>query len=164
MAGALQHGIGRTRRSPWRRLWRARDGSMAVEFALIAPVLIAIMVPVIDISVAIYTRMQVQNAAQAGAEYALAKGWNQTNVQNAITNAVSFLTVTASPAPTLTYQCVNGSGTGLVASSSGAACSGGGTAGSYVTANAQASYTPLVSYPGFSGTTTYSSTAVVRIQ
>lgn len=149
----------------FRRLWRRRDGSLTTEFALIAPVLVIVMLPVADFGGAVYTRMQVQNAAQAGAEYALRHGWNQTNVQNAITNAVSGVTVTANPAPALGYFCVStGSSNTLVASSMGASCSGGTTAGSYVIAVAQGTYTPILPYPGFSGAVTYSSSSIVRIQ
>jgi len=50
-------------------------GNAAVEFALIAPVLAATLVAMTDLGIGLYSKMQVENAAQAGAQYAIAKGW-----------------------------------------------------------------------------------------
>ena len=48
----------------------ATEGAIAVEMALIAPVLAAILVLLIDIGMGTYEQMQVQEAAQAGIQYA----------------------------------------------------------------------------------------------
>src|SRR5947209_8673258 len=76
----------------------AREGSAAVEFSVVAPVLAVVLVPLIDIGMAVYQQMQVQDAAQAGAQYAMAHGWNSASIQNAVTGATA-LSVTAAPAP-----------------------------------------------------------------
>src|SRR5947209_5111210 len=65
----------------------ATDAIAAVEFAVIAPLLAGILVPVTDLGMCLYQKMQVQNSAQAGAQYASAHGWNSTSIQNAVTGA-----------------------------------------------------------------------------
>jgi Flp pilus assembly protein TadG len=47
----------------------------AVEFAITAPLLIGMLVPTADLGLAISKNTQLHNAAQAGAQYALANGW-----------------------------------------------------------------------------------------
>lgn len=81
-------------------LLRATEGSAAMEFGLIAPMLGAILLPVIDIGIGFYQRMQVRDAAQAGAQYAMTHGWNSTAIQNAVRSATT-LSISASPAPVI---------------------------------------------------------------
>lgn len=52
------------------RIWRARDGVSAVEFALVAPVLAFLAVNVFDVAIYFYTAMQVANAAEMAAQAA----------------------------------------------------------------------------------------------
>ena len=47
-------------------------GNAAIEMAVIAPVLVLLLVGIADFGMAVYRKMQVQHAAQAGAEYAMA--------------------------------------------------------------------------------------------
>ncbi len=49
---------------------RARDGGIAVEFALIAPLFVVLLLNVADFSRYIWTRMEIDNAAQTGAHAA----------------------------------------------------------------------------------------------
>ena len=71
-------------------LARAREGNAAVEFSIAAPVLVIIFVPLIDIGMGIYQQMQVQDAAQAGTQYAMAHGWNSSAIQSAVTSATAL--------------------------------------------------------------------------
>jgi Flp pilus assembly protein TadG len=139
----------------------ARDGSAAVEFSIAAPVLTIILVPMVDIGMAVYQQMQVQDAAQAGAQYAMAHGWNSSSIQSAVTSATA-LSVSASPAPSKSCGCPDGSS--VTAATCGSNCSDGRPAGSYVTVNAQATYTPLFSYPVMGSSVTLSAQATARIQ
>jgi Flp pilus assembly protein TadG len=142
-------------------LLAARDGSAAMEFSLAAPVLAIIFVPMIDIGMAVYQQMQVQDAAQAGAQYAMAHGWNSSSIQSAVTSATA-LSVSASPAPSKSCGCPDGSS--VSAASCGSTCSDGQPAGSYVTVSAQATYTPLLPYPSMGSSVTLSAQATARIQ
>ncbi|MEZ5920890.1 MAG: TadE/TadG family type IV pilus assembly protein [Parvularculaceae bacterium] len=58
------------RRSDVRRFLRNRDGAQAVEFALVAPVLIAFLFGTFEIGRVMYTESKVAEAASAGARAA----------------------------------------------------------------------------------------------
>jgi len=51
------------------------SGAVAVEFAFIIPVLAFMVIAVADIGMGVYRKMQVENAAQAGVEYAIVHGF-----------------------------------------------------------------------------------------
>jgi Flp pilus assembly protein TadG len=151
-------------RHAYRRLAALRDdreGNAVVEFSIAAPVLAIIFVPLIDIGMAIYQQMQVQDAAQAGAQYAMAHGWDSSGIQSAVTSATA-LSVTVSPAPSKSCGCPNGSS--VSSATCGSTCSGGKTAGTYVTVGAQATYTPLLPYPAMGSSVTLSAQTSARIQ
>jgi Flp pilus assembly protein TadG len=141
---------------------RRCTGNAAVEFALIAPVLAATLVAMTDLGIGLYSKMQVENAAQAGAQYAIAKGWNSAAIQNAVTSASALASVGAVPAPVQSCGCVNG--TAITAAACGSLCPGGVKVGTYVTVSAQASYSTLFSYPGLSSPMTLTGQSTVRIQ
>src|SRR6266480_7810225 len=67
-------------------LARDRRGMSAVEFGLAAPVFLAILTPVIDLGLAFSQKIQVQQAAAAGAQYVSLNYWTDTNWQ---TNTIS---------------------------------------------------------------------------
>lgn len=52
------------------RLWRAREGVSAVEFALVAPILTFLAANVFDMAMYFYAAMQVANAAEMAAQAA----------------------------------------------------------------------------------------------
>jgi Flp pilus assembly protein TadG len=56
-----------------RRFGGARDGSMALEFALMAPVLLLLAVAVIDFGGAVNRQMQLVGAVRAGVQLAVAR-------------------------------------------------------------------------------------------
>lgn len=146
-------------------LWRARDGIAAVEFGLLAPMLLLIVAASLDLGLAYSAQIKVQQAAQAGAQYALLHGYDSTKIISAVTSATT-LSVSASPAPTQQCGCLSGSSVTL----SGTppclvTCGNGLTPGTYVQVNAQASYSPLIPYATLlSSPTTLTSQALVRIQ
>ena len=149
-------------------LARDRRGVSAVEFGLAAPVFLAALSPLIDLGLAFSQQIRVNQAVEAGAQYAAVNQYNNgtwaTNVQSAITNATS-LTVS----PTVgseTCGCPNATNTAI--SNVGSppctqACTDGTIAGYYVTISATATYTSVIPYPIINNPT-LSSQAVVRIQ
>lgn len=141
---------------------RDKTGSAAVEFALIAPLLAGALVGMVDLGIGLYEKMEVANAAQAGAQYAVAKGYNSSAIETAVTSASSLSAISATPAPAESCGCSNG--TSLVAASCGSTCASGAVAGTYVTVSAQAQYSTIFSYPGLASPMTLSAQAVVRIQ
>lgn len=81
-----------------RRLRRERRGNAAVEFAMISPVLLGLLVPIADLGAYVYDAMQLQLAAQAGAEYAARHDWNPAGIMSAMQNASSSLHLSAADA------------------------------------------------------------------
>ncbi len=137
-------------------------GVSSVEFALAAPLLVAILTVLVDYGIGFYEKMQVEDAAQAGAQYALLHGWNSDAIQNAVVSATTLSGVSASPAPTKTCGCPSGS-TVTAADCSGV-CANGLSPGTYVTVNAQATYVPLISYPVMGSSVTLTGQSMARIK
>jgi Flp pilus assembly protein TadG len=143
------------------QLLASRDGSAAVEFALLAPMLILILVGLADVSQLISQTMQVRAAAQAGADWAQRHGWDQTRVQAAVTTATTLKSVAATPAPTRMRACVSG---GQITETTAANCAPGVAAGEFVNVAATAPFKGLLPWPGIVLPKTLSATALVRVQ
>jgi Flp pilus assembly protein TadG len=135
-------------------------GTAAVEFAFFVPALVLMIVGTIDLGMGIYRKMQVQDAAQAGAQYAIAHGLTSA-IANAVTSATNF-GVSASPAPAQFCGCP--SNTGVAVASCNSICDSGGTAGTYVTVSSQGIYSTLLPYPVIPSTFIFTAQSTVRIQ
>lgn len=131
---------------------------MAVEFALLAPVLLLLTAGLIDGGRLVVRTLQVKTAAQAGADYARVVGWNATAIAQAVTDATP-LAAQAVPAPSIATGCVAG---GVIVPGAGG-CAGGGSAGRYVTVRAEAPFRTLMPWPGLPEPTRVHAQAVVRI-
>jgi Flp pilus assembly protein TadG len=147
---------------PKRRLGD-ESGASAAEFALVAPIFVLFLTGSVDFGAMAWTQMQVAAAARAGASYALSKGFDSTQISNAVTSA-THLAVTVSPTPAQVYGCPDAS-SGVTTSgvTSTTVCSSGMTAGKYVTVGATANYAAPFSLPFLADSVTLSSTASVRI-
>lgn len=152
-------------RRPRPRAWlaRGRDGSAAVEFAVIASFLGIAMMGVYDFGIATWHRMQVTTAAHAGAAYAAAHGFNANGITAAVTGSSDWAGIAASPAPSKVCGCPNNAD-GVVEVECGTACAGGGDAGTYVKVAATANYTFLMPYPGVTQPVVLTATSITRIQ
>ena len=82
-----------------RRGIASEGGNAAVEFGIIAPVLVGLLVPIADFGFYIFDQMQLNLAAQAGMEYAARNSWDPAATQQAA--------ISASPSLNLTAQNVN---------------------------------------------------------
>jgi len=171
-----------------RRLRHARGGNAAVEFALMSPFLLGLMVPLADVGAYIYKYMQIQLAAQAGGEYAARHGWDPTGIQNAIIAAAPSLNLQlvdnafAAPAnsdvlpapftaPSVQF-CGCASGTTITQITQPCpnprpTCTGtGATSGVYYTVGAQTFYNTIsgFQYPFLASGTVIRAYAIVRVQ
>ena len=138
------------------------EGLAGIEFAFLTPILLMLTVCTIDLGIAAYDMMQVENAAQAGSEYAAVHGYNTTSISSAITSATGLSGITASPAPTEFCGCPSGSA--VTTTTCGSTCSDGSMTGTYVTASATVTYTTLIHYPMFPPSYTFVNSATARIQ
>jgi Flp pilus assembly protein TadG len=170
------------RRAPWRKAWRLlsalrRDarGVAAVEFALIALVLSEALLNVVDVGVFASTKMQLENAAEMGAQAAWTTcGVNQipatkncTGLDAAVSAAVQGTSLgthvtLASGYPSEGYYCLNSTGALVYVASvtdrpSNCSSVGGTSApADYVLVEATYSYTPL--FPGLTVTSAFAGT------
>jgi len=141
------------------RLGCDRRGAAAVEFALVAPVLLLMLGGLVDGAQFIVQSMQVNAAAQAGADFALRNGWNAAGISGAVTGAAP-IAVVALPAPTEVQRCVVN---GVLAAPPGGACADGGPVGNFVVVGAQRQFTPLLPLPGLAQVKPINAQAMVRI-
>jgi|SRR5882724_715923 len=140
----------------------AISGVASVELAIIAPILVVALICTVDLGLGIYRSMQVEAAAQAGAEYVITRGFTASGVTAAIASATPLASIAATPAPVQFCGCASSSG--IASATCGTPCPGGSNPGTYVTVSAQASYTPLIPYPMFPSTFVLSSQSTVRTQ
>jgi Flp pilus assembly protein TadG len=137
-------------------------GAASVELAIIAPVLVAALICTVDLGFGIYRSMQVEAAAQAGANYAVVRGFTPAGVTSAIASATSLGGVQATPAPVQFCGCASAGG--IANAACGQPCPDGTSPGTYVTVSAQANYTTLLPYPMFPNTFVFAAQSTVRTQ
>src|SRR5439155_25522439 len=136
-------------------------GTSAVEFGLAAPILLGLLVPLADLGIAFSEQLQVEQAAQAGAQYAALHAWNSNSVSSittAVTSASPLSGLSATPAPSQSCGCPTGST--ISSATCGSTCSNGETAGYYVTVNAQATYVPQLPYSVLGSSVTLSAQSI----
>lgn len=137
--------------------------SSAIEFALLAPVLLFFLIAALDFGLGMARSMAVAWAVQAGAQYASMHQFDQTAIKAAVQSASQINDFTFSPQPTQFCGCADSS-SALRTVSCTTTCSNGKTAGTYVSVTAQSLYSTLFSYPGLPATFTLSASATVRIK
>jgi Flp pilus assembly protein TadG len=137
-------------------------GSAAIEFGIIAPVLLIMLAGLVEIGFAARESMLVQDAAEAGAGYAMKYGWNSAGISSAVVNATSATTITASPVPSQFCGCPSASGVATVLCT--ATCTGGTTPGTYVLVSASIAHTAILSNLGLPIPATLVGHATVRLQ
>jgi len=146
----------------------------AVEFGLAAPVFMAMLTPVIDLGLAFSEQTKLNQAIEAGAQYATANPYNgtawATNVSSAITNAQPSLSFTPSVGSE-SCGCPNAANTAIVTGSYGTApnctaggCPDGSNPGYYDTISGSITYISVMPYSILGSTATLSRQAVVRVQ
>jgi len=138
------------------------SGVAAIEFGMIVPILVLMVVATVDIGMGFYRKMQVEDAAQAGAAWAIKNGFNVNAISTAVLSATSAPAISASPTPVQFCGCASGSSIGTV--TCGTTCSGGALAGTYSTVSAQMTYNTILPYGFFPSSYNFSSQSTVRLQ
>ena len=145
-----------------RKLGDDAAGVAAIEFAIIVPALIVMTVGTVDLGMGIYRNMQVQNAAQAGAQYAMTNSFDPAQIASIVSGATGMQGISASPVPVQFCGCATSSGVSSVAC--GSTCPGGAIYGNYVQVSSQGTYTTLLPYPMFASSFTLTGQSTVRVQ
>ena len=137
------------------------SGVAAIEFALLAPLLVLFLVGTIEVGTAAYRAMQVQAAAEAGAYYASINRFDSEGIANAVSGA-NHPRITATPAPSLFRACPSSTGLTEQACSSTCVCPDGSQPGQYVRISSQMILDPPI-LEGLGIPRTLTGEAVVRI-
>ena len=147
--------MSRSRRTAiWALLRSAPRGAALVEFALILPFLILLLVLVIDFGFDGYRLMQVQAAAEAGAQYAVRNPnpWNPTAIAAAVLAATGSSGISAIPAPSQVCGCTDGNSFRNAGPATNGSCGGATPAcasgfGIYASVSTRLSYHTMLPYP-----------------
>jgi Flp pilus assembly protein TadG len=150
-------------------------GSALIEFTLVAPLLVVMSIYTMDFGLVFYRQMQVQNAAQAGVDWAIANHrFNPAGISAAVTNATNYPDISVSTGyPIEQCACPSKSGVTFTTSNNPApagcpTCTGFvglSVGGLYVTVQTQATYSSFIRYGLFSSATrTLTAQSMARIQ
>ena len=129
------------------RLARDCTGVAAVEFAVVAPVLITLLGAAVDLGTAVDRSIRLENAARTGAQYATRKPGDATGAQTAAMAALTAVPGWSGATVTVgQMQCeclsANGAGGGNLSSANCSATCSNGMA-RYITVTAMRSFTPI---------------------
>jgi Flp pilus assembly protein TadG len=148
-----------------------------VELAVAIPLLMIVIVGAVDFGTACYISIEVTNAARAGAQYGAQNAITLTDIpgmelaakneaQNISTacTAVRGKTCWVSGYPVATYGCECADGTDQTATQTVCVnCSTGNHWVNYVSVTTQATYTPMIPWPGIASTYTFNGKAWLRL-
>lgn len=135
-------------------------GVTAVEFAMLAPLLVALFISIFDLGLGIYTNTQLAAAAQYGGGYAVQNGYNATSISTAVKTATALQGLTVTPAE----FCGCPSSSGVTSTSCTATCSDGLAAGTFAQVSVAKDYTTIFPYPGLPAVFHLNQEATVRLQ
>lgn len=157
---------GRPRSSTMAALWSARDGIAALEFALVVPVLVLLLSGAVSFGVGLRMKMEVGNAARAGAAYASSHSFDQAKIRAAAQNATALANnVSVSSPIEEKNMCTNPASGTLSSAGSATICpSTGAKPGTYVTVTTQMPYSYILPLPGVGTETILRGKAVARTQ
>jgi TadE-like protein len=138
------------RKNSLSRLWPATDGLGAVEFGFIAPFLLLMLLGIADFGIGFWQQMEIANAADAGAQYAMANPFNKDSIRNIARNATNLSSVQVDPEPTQICGCATSVGviSGFGVYPACLSCPDGTAAKGYVIVNTRICYKTLFTWPG----------------
>lgn len=154
--------------------------NIAIEFALLAPILIILLMNIMDFSRLIWARMEVDNAARMGAQAAFKSCSTGTLPATANCSALNTVVTTAIQATSLgtavsltsgypaeNYYCISGTTLQQVSSPPPSNCSAYGNAsvspGDYIEVDVTYSYSPVFSGVTLASAQTMTGKAVERL-
>lgn len=145
-----------------------RRGIAALEFVVVAPVLLTALASLADFGLVLGNRTQLAAAVDAGAAYAFAQGQTVSETKGSVSAtdvqakvlAATALGATVSVTGPATYCIVNAA---LSAAAAGSTCSDGNPPGTYMIITASYQYEPMLPVYSLMATTTLTETASVRL-
>ena len=143
-----------------RRVSKDVRASAAIEFALVTPLLIYLLIGLVDVGRYMYYGIIVAHAARSAVQYGSQTVYtadDSTGIMNVARQDAQGLTLSVNP-PTI--QCVEG-GVVVICPSPGTAIPT--TLSYYVQVQVSGTFHPLVAYPGIPSSVPVSATAVTRL-
>lgn len=133
-------------------------GSSIVEFALMTPMIVSILMGVADFGLAVNEKMRLVSASRAGVQ----SGYDNSSNVSAITQAVQGATGlnAQSIAVVVSNSCGCADGSTVAC---GGTCVNGGALRSYVTVAVSENYSLLLNYPGFPNPIMLSASTTLRV-
>lgn len=143
------------------RFVRDERGGILVNFALIAPVMLMLLMAMFDYGAAFFDTMALQSAARAAAQYGMADPSDTAGIAAVATSATNLnaddLTVTSSTS----CGCANGT---AVACGVTPPCPDGSFKRTFVNVSVSKPHTPILPFPFGESVATLSAAATMRIQ
>lgn len=87
----------------------SQSGIAAVEFALIAPIMMVLLLGLLDYGIAAYHSMELESAARSGAQYAMLDSSDTTLIVTTVTNSTLLDTTKLTVSVTEFCECSDGS-------------------------------------------------------
>lgn len=137
------------------------EGSVAAEFALVAPLIILIAAGVADFGMLAARSAALVATTRIGAQFARVHPLDTGGIQNSMQNAMSFAPALSFPA-NFPCSCECDDGTPIACSESCATFGRAGPNRVFISISARQAFAPLVPWPGMP--TTLTATTAVRLQ
>ena len=137
----------RWRRREFASAYRNHDGSVAAEFALMAPILVLIATGIADFGMLATKSAGMAATARIGAEYARAYPDDTSGIQHAMQSAMSFAPALSFPA-SFPRSCECNDETPITCSESCATVGRPGPNRMFIRITANQAFAPLVPWPG----------------
>ena len=135
------------------------SGAALVELTIFAPMLIISSIYIMDYGLYFFKQMEVQNAAQSSAQYAI------VNASAPQLTDFTGNSITISGSKTNYYCAASSSPYSLTLAAQNSTCADGSIAGKYITITTSATYNAIVHYGHFSQSSyTITGSAKVRVQ
>jgi Flp pilus assembly protein TadG len=141
------------------RLGASRRGAAAVEFALLAPIVAAVLAGVANYGMAMFEKMQLESAARAGAQMAITARTGTAAIEDAVINATSLSLTSSNITLTESCWCADSSATATC----GVTCGDGDPAQYFMDVSVTTTFDYLFGFDYLVGTdTTLTGSAKVR--
>jgi Flp pilus assembly protein TadG len=140
------------------RLRRCESGSSLLEFAIVLPVLLVLLIGLIDLGRAAYFGILTANAARAGAQYGAQSIYTSTDTTGMSSAAIADAPGIGLTAVGSTLCSINGGALTTCPSNIN-----GQTVVYYVKVHASGTFASLVRYPGLPPQISISGDSVVRV-
>lgn len=138
---------------------RNDDGSAAVEFALISPVLVLMLIALVDLGLAMMDSVRLASAVRAGAQFAMQDADDKASIKTVAANSTSLSLSEADIEVSDKFcEC------DTVSAPCDTTCASGFAPGEYVTVTGSTTITSILSYPWLASPSTLTQSTTIRVK